>query len=221
MQAMVVESGYAFGGGAGDYSSFWNAILGIFNNDDNDAPQATIVDNKGNIINENGPAVFVYRYKEDSYNYIGNIGGTISANEIFGNLLRNDVNIAEGLLFNPITFYNLVKGKGDWDLKNNKNTIYGLSHTLDKLNNTTTWFDFNRERMTTEDLGNFHYGTTGRAAGISEGLLLYAAGQAQIRAGTSIPAYQTPEMMRMYPGDDPWHQHMIREGFRYFNYYMN
>jgi RHS repeat-associated protein len=58
-------------------------------------------------------------------------------------------------------FYNQVRNKGPWDYK--------------------------QQGPEYQNFGNFNYGATGRALGLSEGLLLREAGRAQQAAGTSRP----------------------------------
>ncbi len=136
----------------------------------------------------------------------------MEADRIFTNLInqhRDEVSV-----FN---FYWLVKNHGDWDLKSNKSTIYGEARYYDGINKTTTRFSFGNNRMTSEQLGNFHYGIVGREAGFGEYGFLFAAGGNQISSGTTIAEWQTPEMMRLYFGDDPRDQFMIKLGFAYYN----
>jgi hypothetical protein len=96
-------------------------------------------------------------------------------------------------------FYNQVRNKGPWDYKQR-----GPEY---------------------QNFGNFNYGATGRALGLSEGLLLREAGRAQQAAGTSRPEWGDPGS-RLNPwggtgsfGDDPVDQFWIRSGFDYFNSY--
>ena len=159
---------------------------------------------------------------------IGEIGGNINVNKIFSNLLNKNIKEAEGI-YNPFTFKNHVKNRGDWDLKSNKNYIFGLG------NDGKTTFNFQGKTMTSPDIGNFHFGAVGKAVNLfSETFMLEQAGQAQMAAGTSLSQWQkyTTEMVPalrgdglierkvMLPpyGDDPSDQKMIIGGF---NYYKN
>lgn len=88
-----------------------------------------------------------------------------------------------------IWFYNQVRNHGPWDYKNKMGKQYA-------------------------NFGNFNYGATGHAAGITDAILLRAAGGAQILAGTSASEFID------YPGpdsydDDPVDQTWIRAGIDY------
>jgi len=132
-----------------------------------------------------------------------------------------------------LTFRNLVKGHGEWDLKNNTSTIYGVANGFDKANGTSTMFQFNGGQYSAPDLGNYHFGATGAATWFgSDEFLLRNAGAAQMAAGTSLPEWQKyrtititdrwgnhdtkKEMLPPY-GDDPYDQKMIKEGINYEN----
>ena len=163
---------------------------------------------------------------------IGELGKAIDGSTIFKNFLNANINTASGIV-NPLTFRNLVKGHGEWDLKNNNGTIYGLAHSFDKGKTTQTQFAFGGKNYTSEDLGNYNYGATGMAVWcLSAQTLLEQAGAAQMAAGTSKPEWQqygTREvgaghgetrtvrgaMLPPY-GDDPQDQEMIKAGIIYY-----
>ncbi len=88
----------------------------------------------------------------------------------------------------PGWFYNQVRNKGPWDYKQ-----LGRQY---------------------ENFGNFNFGATGCAFGLSSEILLRGAGWAQQRAGTSEPEngnwWGTPPY-----GDDPRDQEMIQRGIDY------
>jgi RHS repeat-associated protein len=163
---------------------------------------------------------------------IGELGKTIDANKIFKNLLDQNIETSKDIV-NPLTFRNHVKGHGDWDLKNNKNTIWGVANKFDKGKDVQTQFSFEGQNYTAPDLGNYHYGATGKAVWLfSEETLLRNAGAAQMAAGTSLPEWQqygsrevgagygetrTVRGSRLPPyGDDPRDQDMIKRGFQYY-----
>jgi hypothetical protein len=96
-------------------------------------------------------------------------------------------------------FYNQVRNRGPWDYKQ-----------------ITTLSDFGtRNPSPYQDFGNFNYGATGAAAGIPQQVLLRAAGDAQIAAGTSQPGWGTPTSLSGPYGDDPQDQAMIMLGITY------
>jgi hypothetical protein len=55
----------------------------------------------------------VLRKWDGSLTYLGKLGGVINADEIFSNLINNNINVAAGIWW-PYTFRNLVKSKGEW-----------------------------------------------------------------------------------------------------------
>jgi hypothetical protein len=161
---------------------------------------------------------------------IGEIGGNINVNKIFANVLNKNMKEAQSIV-NPFTFRNHVKNRGDWDLKSNKNTIFGIA------NDGKTTFSFKGLTMSSPDIGNYHFGAVGKAYGLfTEQYMLQKAGEAQMQAGTSQPEWQIYKMERvptysrndeliwrservMQPpyGDDPRDQDMIKGGFQYYN----
>jgi RHS repeat-associated protein len=102
-------------------------------------------------------------------------------------------------------FYQTVKSGGRWDYK------------LDSP-----------RKGEYERFGNFNYGATGYEAGISEDVLLRAAGAAQIKDGTSNWNFVNADEMYLYDysgwgmptdgppyGDDPRDQFWIKKGIEY------
>ncbi|WP_443946593.1 RHS repeat-associated core domain-containing protein [Pedobacter sp. AW1-32] len=156
---------------------------------------------------------------------IGELGGNISMDKVYSNLLDKNIKTAEGI-WSPWTFKNLVKNHGDWDYKNDKDHIIGLG------NDGKTTFSFEGKTMESQDFGNHHYGAVGKAYGLPSETLLIQAGKAQIAAGTSLPQWQkymttttnTPyggsttsrHMLPPY-GDDPRDQKWIKSGFNYYD----
>src|SRR5690606_35619027 len=90
-----------------------------------------IVNKRGYIVKQYGDEHLVFLQKGKKLTNIGELGKTIDASKIFKNLLTKNISYAKGII-KPNTFRNLVKNKGYWDLKNNKNTIYGLANSFDK-----------------------------------------------------------------------------------------
>lgn len=62
-------------------------------------------------------------------------------------------------IWSPFVFKSLVQNKGQWDLKNNMKTIYGLANYYKdgKLNLLN---------MEDQDNGNRHFGAVGKAYGV-------------------------------------------------------
>ncbi|MBE9599486.1 polymorphic toxin type 44 domain-containing protein [Pedobacter sp. MC2016-24] len=155
---------------------------------------------------------------------IGELGGTIDVNEIYKNLV--DKNARESADLNILQFREKVRGRGDWDLKNDKESIFGLG------NDGKTSFKFEANIMEAQDIGNHHFGVVGKANHtFTEEFMLEQAGAAQMAAGTSKPEWQkqqrrvivggsgTPTtIIVMFPpyGDDPRDQKWIKAGFKYY-----
>lgn len=102
-------------------------------------------------------------------------------------------------MVNPWTFKGMVKNKGPWDYKQ-KGRQY-------------------------ESFGNYNYGATGNAFGLSLNTLYNEAGRAQSSAGTSNPAFGKPApRWKMFlgcdgtgsRGDDPNDQLWIKRGFDWY-----
>ena len=191
----------------------------------------TILRNDGRILSNDGigNGVYVHHFIDKSNHYIGELGGKIQADEIYGNLLVKNTKEAKGIW--PLTFRDKVRTKGDWDLKNQKGTIWGLA------NDGKTKFVFAGKEMESQDIGNHHFGVVAKAAiwYIGEKSILMGAGSYQISSGTSKPEWQpvlkvtreqyiehgmhqtVTELVRLPPyGDDPQDQKWITEGFLYY-----
>ena len=152
---------------------------------------------------------------------IGKIGGKLDINEIYTNTLNENIKESKGV-YSPFTFRNYVKTNGKWDLKNNKNTIYGLT------NDGKTRFLFNGQTMESQDIGNHHFGVVALAYGLfpSEEFILEKAGEYQIKSRTSKPEWQRYKIEKIFwiekktilppYGDDPRDQQWIRAGFKYY-----
>jgi RHS repeat-associated protein len=188
-----------------------------------------VVDNIGSITRNDKTDNLVYMSDGENNEFLGELGKTIDINKIYTNLLNKSSKEAESI-WNPITFRNKVKTKGEWDLKNNKNTIYGLA------NDGKTRFSFQKKEMEAQDVGNHHFGVVAKASGIfSENFILEQAGEYQIKSGTSKLEWQIYTTERiptftktgrliwldkrvMLPpyGDDPRDQMWIKAGFDYY-----
>lgn len=189
-----------------------------------------VVNRKGYVTRNDKTDNLVYMQgKKGKMTSIGELGKTINANSIYKNLLKDNMKTAKGI-YNPVTFKNLVKNKGEWDLKNNMKTIYGLAN---HYKGGETQFSFQGKNMTAQDMGNHHFGAVGKAYGFfSEEFMLKQAGEAQIAAGTSKPEWQKYDV-KVIPspvggvvtittplppyGDDPRDQQWINAGFDYYD----
>ena len=189
-----------------------------------------IVNNKGSITRNDKTDNLVFMSgKKGELTALGELGKKIDANTIYKNLATENAKEAKGI-WNPLTFKNYVKTKGKWDLKNDKNSIFGLG------NDGKTKFSFQGKEMESQDIGNHHFGVVGKAYGMfSEEFMLRQAGEYQIKSGTSKPEWQpvikvqkdmyiehgmkvkTTETIKLPPyGDDPRDQEWIKTGFQYY-----
>ena len=156
---------------------------------------------------------------------LGELGKKIDISKIFKNLLKTNIKVASNTA-SPFSFYDIVKTNGEWDLKANMKTIYGIG------NDGKTQFTFGKQTMEAQDLGNYHFGAVAKAFGFPEEFTLNQAGVYQIKSKTSRPEWQpfkmtlsgagyggtyyAKELLPPY-GDDPRDQGWIKEGFKYYN----
>ena len=185
-----------------------------------------VVDKYGYITRNDHTDNFVFLCENNKMTSIGELGGEINIDYVYSNLLRKNAKTAKSM-WNPFKFRNLVKTRGEWDLKSNKKTIYGLGND----NKKPTTFIYKGKRMESQDLGNHHFGYVSKAFGLfSEEFVLRQAGNYQIKSGTSKPEWQHYENINLMPkpdpmssapvvpqmlppyGDDPQDQMWIRQG---------
>lgn len=105
-----------------------------------------------------------------------------------------------GMLYLGITFYNLVKTGGDWDLKQN----------YDKYST----YLFRNSYRSPEYIGNYHYGYQGYYLGFPKKVLLQAAGLNQYFGDSSNEDWTWDESYF----DDPRDQEMIKDGISEWDY---
>lgn len=188
-----------------------------------------IVNNRGFISRNDNTDKLVFAMKKGKLTQIGELGKTIDINGIYENIVADNAKKAK-IVYNPFTFRELVKTKGDWDLKNNKETIYGLA------NDGKTQFLFQGQNMESQDVGNHHFGVVAKAYGLfTESFILKHAGAYQIKSGTSKPEWQVHKKVKVpvmlnggkqviieqnvvLPpyGDDPRDRRWIQSGFEYY-----
>jgi hypothetical protein len=119
---------------------------------------------------------------------IGELGGKIDVSTILKNDLDRDGKIAEGLTHNQ--WIGKVMPGGEWDLKANQNTVFGVAWNYDETLKTQTgidqhtFFQFNgmqeNGNFTAADVGNYHAGYTGIAAGMPQSAQYHWAGTGEI-----------------------------------------
>ncbi|MGE1151722.1 polymorphic toxin type 44 domain-containing protein [Pseudomonas kitaguniensis] len=108
---------------------------------------------------------------------------------------------------------NLQDAKLQSDYFNNGGDAFLLSWFYKKVRNGGD-FDFKQRGRQYASFGNLNYGAVGAAAGISEAVLLRAAGAAQTVAGTSQEHFDNWWSEAPY-GDDPVDQVWIKAGIEY------
>jgi hypothetical protein len=92
-------------------------------------------------------------------------------------------------------------------------TSFLFSWFYTKVRNRGAW-DYKQKGRNYEEFGNFNYGASGTAAGISQEVLLRGAGWAQSRAGTNSPEFGSWWSNAPY-GDDPRDQKQIKAGIEH------
>ena len=114
-------------------------------------------------------------------------------------------NSQDSLRNNPFEFRNKVRNKGDWDLKNQKDTVYESG----KYKN----YKYDGEIIRSDAPGNMNYGYAGKSAWWTTDNMLYKqAGKAQKKAGTSKDEWDA----KPYYGDDPYDHEMIKKGIELY-----
>ena len=129
---------------------------------------------------------------------------TKDISDSFRNTLKDNANTVKkttknkGIIESGKQFYNKVRNKGEWDLKQ-----------LPEYQDT---FKFNGLIIQAQDIGNINFGYTGKALGLPDSVLLAGAGVAQIKAGTSNLSYIIASN-----GDDLRDQMYIMYGIALYN----
>ncbi|MBO4599597.1 MAG: hypothetical protein J5641_02545 [Bacteroidales bacterium] len=186
---------------------------------------AIVIDRYGYILQKDKNGKRVLLCEDNKTTLLGELGGEIQIDYIYSNLLQRNGKAAKAM-WSPFKFRNLVKTRGEWDLKNNKKTIFGLA------NGSATVFLYKDSGINAQDIGNHHFGYISKAFGLfPEEFILRQAGRYQIRAGTSKPEWQRKEtidyMLNANPmsagpvvqhllppyGDNPRDQLWIQKGF--------
>lgn len=124
--------------------------------------------------------------------------------DVTSDLTKRMVSAAsDSSIANPWYFRAKVRNKGDWDLKNQEDTIY--------LTGRYKHYVFQGKIVRADAPGNILYGYVGTAAWwSSDYILFHQAGKAQIAAGTSMPKWN----VKPYYGDDPSDHYYIELGIK-------
>ncbi|MFV0506885.1 MAG: RHS repeat-associated core domain-containing protein, partial [Bacteroidales bacterium] len=131
-------------------------------------------DNNGELIDKN-----VYQQNDDGgYVQIGELGGNIDISTIMDNKLAETREEAKSM--GMLEYGNTVRGGKKWDLKANKETIFGVAWEYSEEQKISTIFSFYQyEGLSAADVGNYHAGYAGRYTGILRYKLLKGAGVAE------------------------------------------
>jgi RHS repeat-associated protein len=158
-----------------------------------------VVDKYGFITRNDHTDNYVFLFENNKMTSIGELGDEVNIDYVYSNLLQKDAKTAK-TMWNPFEFRNLVKTRGEWDLKSNKKTIYGLGND----NKNPTIFIYKGKGMESQDIGNHHFGYVSKAFGLfPEDFILRQAGNYQIKSGTSKPEWQQYENINLMPKPDP------------------
>ena len=117
-----------------------------------------------------------------------------------GDKMKSIADIPFGWVTNLKVFKEKVQNGGDWDLKQQE-----------RWQNSSLYY-FNGELVDADAPGNIMYGYMGKAYGFPDDVLYYAAGYAQIKAGTSTRLW-----IERGTGDDPIDYYNIEKGISYYN----
>lgn len=122
----------------------------------------------------------------DERKLIGEFRGNIDMDQFWENNLGNSSEEALDPDFSKVDWVMAVKKGGNWDLKNNKGTIWGAAWAYDhssegKKNEQKTQFQLEGEVFgNAADVGNFHAGYTGTYAGVPMLLQSIGAGGVEV-----------------------------------------
>lgn len=144
---------------------------------------------------------FIKRLIANGSSIQGSVGGAgWGAAAVLGGLVGG-IMIGKAKFYDPlVAFRNKVRNGGDWDFKSN----WLKPYKDDGVEVAGKQYRYDMP-------GNFHYGYTGCAAGISDNMLLTQAGKAQKAAGTSKPEFHCTN------GDDPEDAEFIRLGIKLYD----
>ncbi len=195
------------------------------------------VDDRGNVLrnyNDGDNSVFVHKAgttaNEVDKKYvstkgtsaggerIGELGGEIKTDGIITNLLNDHKEVAEKL--DPVAWVNKVKQNAEWDLKNNKSTIFGVAWEFDEKQRqlgkeSNTIFTHNGDKMNAADFGNYHAGWTGTNAGINRYLQKVGAGAVEIwKAGSMLDLFNPYTYLKAPYGDSSTDYKWNRKGMK-------
>ncbi len=163
---------------ASDYSVFRNNPIWL-----NDVKgDSSVFDTKGNKVHydPNDKDLRVFMQDGDNFSQIGELGKSIDVDVIMANVTQENRAAAKDM--DIFDWKNKVQQDGDWDLKNNQATIFGvawhydLSTQSERRGDRTDFTTAKLRFSSAADVGNFHAGYTGTHAGIPVALQWLGAG---------------------------------------------
>jgi RHS repeat-associated protein len=143
---------------------------------------------------------------------IGELGKTLDVEKILTNVLVENRKVASES--NEIDWVLKVKGGGEWDLKSNKNTIFGVAWDYDMKqkdktgSEETTNFTYHGfsydKKFNAADVGNYHAGYMGTIVGIPPLIQKIGAGYIEkIKQGVFIKTMLFTNDFMSAPFGDP------------------
>ena len=155
-----------------------------------------VVDNKGNLLSNDGKDKTVYMMKDDKLTKIGELGSHIDVNEIVQNILKDNAGSADKMELE--TWKRAVQQNGGWDYKDNNTTIFGVAWSYDEGQHKSgnkeerTSFIYGTYSMTSADFGNYNAGYTGTHADIGTYMQKIGAGFAEILKNHTYYKFLSP-----------------------------
>ncbi len=144
---------------------------------------SSVFDNKGNKLHydKNDKDLRVFMKDGDNLTLIGELGKSLNVNKILGNVIKDHHN--ETSTMTPVDWFNKVKQNGEWDLKNNQQTIFGVTWHYDvdvnssKPHTKFIYKDFSLNgNFNAADIGNYHAGYMGTLINIPDKMQMLGAG---------------------------------------------
>ena len=164
-------------------------------------------DDMGNVIQKGNGDNHVTMLKGNVSTEIGELGKNVDISRFFGKIMGAHATEATNLTL--LQWTNKVRGGGDWDLKDNSKTIFGVAWAFDKEaiksnpDAQKTSFSFgNTDFKNAADVGNYHAGYTGTYAGISYNAQWKGAGMAEMLKNREFGKMLDPKTQLIAPYGD-------------------
>jgi RHS repeat-associated protein len=119
--------------------------------------------------------------------------------------INTNISAAQSAPYALFSFFNLVRGHGQWDYK--QNAVLNDFGTLSPRPNPPSAY---------EDFGNFNYGATGAVLGLSPKILLIGAGWQATQSHPESTGSAWQNIFTLAGADDLNDQIMIMQGYEYY-----